>query len=352
MKLNDRQKLIIDYAKSHDSFQTKAVFDDVKKKFSVERLTVVRDLAYLVESDVLVTEGEGRTVKYQVSAFYLLTEKIAVDEYFATAFQKRKIKHIFNTEIFTLLDNHVLSGEEVERLDAINQKYATTQKVLQDESPAILRREWERLVIEFSWKSSQIEGNTYTLLETEALLNDAQFAQGKDKTEAQMIINHKSALDFTWENKEYFEVVEIEKIKKIHELLVTGLDIKFNYRQNPVGISGTLYRPLHNSEEIEDAMKKLVQVIRQIEDPFNKALIAVLMISYIQPFEDGNKRTARIVANAILHAHGKAMLSYRDVDTVEYKKAILLFYEQNNISAFKKIFIEQFEFSVENYFLK
>ena len=90
--------------------------------------------------------------------------------------------------------------------------------------------------------------------------------------------------------------------------------------------------------------------INKINNPIVKAFTALVMLAYIQPFEDGNKRTARVVANAILHAHDKSMLSYRDVDVVEYKKAALLFYEQNNLSYFKKIFKEQFEFAVENYF--
>ena len=92
-------------------------------------------------------------------------------------------------------------------------------------------------------------------------------------------------------------------------------------------------------------------IINKFNDPFAKALAAVAMISYIQPFEDGNKRTGRILGNAILLAHDVCPLSYRSVDELEYKKAILLFYEQNNLSYFKKLFMEQYEFAVNTYFL-
>ena len=86
------------------------------------------------------------------------------------------------------------------------------------------------------------------------------------------------------------------------------------------------------------------------ENIFEKALLVLLLLSYIQPFYDGNKRTARIVSNAILIANGYCPISFRTVDSIDYKMAMLLFYEQNSISVFKRIFIEQFEFAVATYF--
>ena len=86
------------------------------------------------------------------------------------------------------------------------------------------------------------------------------------------------------------------------------------------------------------------------DDPYEKALLALLLISYIQPFEDGNKRTSRLVSNALLLAYGHCPLTFRSVDANDYRAALLLFYEQNNISAFKRIFIEQAEFAVHEYF--
>ena len=91
-------------------------------------------------------------------------------------------------------------------------------------------------------------------------------------------------------------------------------------------------------------------IIQKKENPFEKAFIAVALISYIQTFEDGNKRTGRMISNALLMAHNAYPLSYRSIDSLDYKKAMLLFYEQNNLSLFKEIFIEQVRFSAENYF--
>ena len=97
-------------------------------------------------------------------------------------------------------------------------------------------------------------------------------------------------------------------------------------------------------------MEEMCDVINSKENGFEKALIAVALISYIQPFEDGNKRTGRMISNALLIQEGICPLSYRSVDSLDYKKAMLLFYEQNNLAAFKKIFFEQIDFSVKNYF--
>jgi Fic family protein len=235
-------------------------------------------------------------------------------------------------------------------LEKANEKYIETRNKLAKESPAIFRKEWERLIIELSWKSSEIEGNTYTLLETEALIKEMRFAKGHDRAEAQMILNHKKALDFILANANYFSNIDLGKIKKTHELLTEKADIKKDFRDHPVGITGTIYRPIPKKEGIEITMKKLAETLSATKSPFVKAFIVLIMVAYIQPFEDGNKRTSRIIANAILYANDKSMLSYRNVDTIEYKKAMLLFYEKNNISYIKEIFISQFEFAVENYF--
>jgi Fic family protein len=349
-KLSERQLAIVDFAKKEKTFQTKDVFLVVGKKFDVKRLTIVRDLSYLEKNSILEKHGEGRSVLYKISPQYLALEKINVNKYFSLPFSERKASPIFNDEIFSILNDRLFSEEEIEKLEKANEKYTKTNQELAKDSPTILRREWERLIIELSWKSSEIEGNTYTLLETEALLREMRFAKGKDKAEAQMILNHKKALDFILANKNYFKDITLNKIIKTHELLTEKIDIKKDFRDHPVGITGTIYRPLPRKKDIENAMSKLVEALSKVTNPFVRAFIVLVMIAYIQPFEDGNKRTSRIIANAVLYSHDKAMLSYRDIDSVEYKKAMILFYEQNNISYIKEIFIAQFEFAVENYF--
>ena len=208
----------------------------------------------------------------------------------------------------------------------------------------------ERLAIDLSWKSSQIEGNTYTLLETERLLNEKETAEGKPKDDAIMLLNHKEALNFIIAHPDYIIPLSIRAIEDIHSLLIKDLGVDRNIRQRRVGISGTNYIPLDNEHQIREVLIDMCALINIKENVFEKSFLAVILLSYIQAFADGNKRTARIVSNAILIAHGYCPLSFRTVNSIEYKKAMLIFYEQNNVSAFKKIFIDQYEFAVNTYF--
>ena len=163
-------------------------------------------------------------------------------------------------------------------------------------------------------------------------------------------LNHKDALDFILDNPDYLSELTVTKIETIHSILVKELAVDRNIRIRRVGITGTNYRPLDNEFQIREALEQMCQVVNRKENVFEKALLILLLISYIQPFDDGNKRTARIVSNALLIANNYCPLSFRTVDSIDYKKAMLLFYEQNNLSAFKQIFIEQFAFAVKTYF--
>jgi Fic family protein len=154
-----------------------------------------------------------------------------------------------------------------------------------------------------------------------------------------MLLNHKEALDFIIENTDYLNPLSVSKIEDIHSILTKELLVERNLRKRRVGISGTNYRPLDNEFQISEALRNSCNVINSKKSVFEKALLALVLISYIQPFMDGNKRTARIVSNAILMNEKHCPLSFRTVDSIDYKKAMLLFYEQNNISKFKEIFI-------------
>ena len=101
---------------------------------------------------------------------------------------------------------------------------------------------------------------------------------------------------------------------------------------------------------MQEAIKDACNTVNKIKNPFEKTIVAISLLAYIQPFEDGNKRTSRMVGNALLLAYNKLPLSYRATDEEEYKKAILLFDEQNNLSYFKELFMKQYEFVARNYF--
>lgn len=120
-------------------------------------------------------------------------------------------------------------------------------------------------------------------------------------------------------------------------------------RRSPVGVTGSRYQPLDNIHQITDAIQALTKAVARMKKPYAKALLALAGISYIQSFDDGNKRTSRLMASALLLAHGCAPLSYRSVNEDAYREAMLVFYELNSLAPFKKIFIEQYDFAARNY---
>ncbi|MCA9186155.1 MAG: Fic family protein [Planctomycetales bacterium] len=293
-------------------------------------------------------QGSGRATTYVPSRVYALFAPLSVDEYFAADPDKRAAFGGFCHDVMDLLcDVPLFTVEESRWLNALKREY---QQNLASLSPAIYHKELERLTIELSWKSSQIEGNTYSLLETARLFVEQQAAPGKPLGDTAMLLNHKTCLDFILQHKGIGKTLNLATIERIHSLLTNDLGIGRNLRSRMVGITGTPYKPLDNPHQIREAIERMCDIVNRRQCGFEKALLAVVLISYIQPFEDGNKRTGRMVSNAMLIADGACPLSYRSVDSLDYKKAMLLFYEQNNLSAFKQIFMQQIEFAVKTYF--
>ena len=274
--------------------------------------------------------------------------ELNLDTYFDKDIDERRVQDSFNFDLI----NDILPIVNLftrEELDILNNAQDLFHQHLSEMSELEYRKEMERLGIDLSWKSSQIEGNTYSLLETERLLKEKQTASGKTKDEAVMLLNHKDALDFILDVPDYLKTLTVRRIEDIHALLTKELGVERNIRHRRVGITGTNYTPLDNEFQIREALEDSVRLINSKSNIFEKALLALVLLSFIQAFTDGNKRTARIVSNGILIANGYCPISFRTVDSIDYKKAMLMFYEQNNIAAFKHIFIDQFLFAVKTY---
>ncbi|MBT7701640.1 MAG: Fic family protein [Verrucomicrobia bacterium] len=346
---NRRQELILGYVKAQEKVSRKEVETYISRAFPEKnsRITILRDLELLIADGLVARTGKARGTTYHPSSRSVLLDTLDVNAYFDQDQDQRILRsESFNFDIWPHLTGLLTEAEKVE-LDALNQQYREGRASM---TPTVLQKELERLTIEFSWKSSKIEGNTYALLDTEQLIKNHAEATGKTRAEAVMILNHKDALDFVFKSADFFKKLSPAKIEDVHRLLVRDLGVTHGIRKNLVRITGTNYRPPDNVFQIQDAMNALCALVNQTAHPIEKALIAVLMISYIQPFEDGNKRASRILGNALLLAYNCCPLSYRSVDEVEYKKGILLFYEQNNLSYFKTIFIDQFHQAITKYF--
>jgi len=350
IKLNQKEKRIINIFLQNKEMQSSDVHGKmIELGEEISLVTIKRILPKMVEKRMLVVKGGGRSTVYRLSANGRIFAEVNAQEYLSVEPDKRYGLHGYNFDLFSSFPPEVLLKEEIEKLDKATREYKEKTK---DISPVIAKKELERLVIELSWKSSKIEGNTYTLLDTEKLILENKPAEGKTKQETQMILNHKDAFNFVYNNKTFFKTLTRENLEEIHKMLVKGLGIPLGLRKSPIGVSGSIYRPLDNIYQISEAIEALVKTINQMKTAYAKSIVALLGISYIQPFDDGNKRTSRIMADALLMANNFAPLSYRSVNEEEYKEAMLTFYELNSIMPFKKIFIEQYDFSARNYAIK
>ena len=311
--------------------------------------TMKRLLSAAVKEGNIETVGRGPATKYKLTPQAHVTMPLDLATYFDKDIDEREVQESFNFDLI----RDVLPKVEIftkEELEVLNDAQIEYEKNTEGMTELEYRKEMERLGVDLSWKSSQIEGNTFSLLETERLLKDKQTASGKTKEEAIMLLNHKDALDFVLDIPDYLKELSVHRIEDIHSILTKELEVERNIRHRRVGITGTNYRPLDNEFQIREALEDTCTLVNGKDNVFEKAFLTLVLLSYIQAFVDGNKRTARITSNAVLIANGYCPISFRTVDSIDYKKAMLMFYEQNNIAAFKKIFIEQFLFAVKTYF--
>jgi len=214
------------------------------------------------------------------------------------------------------------------------------------------RRILEKLLVDLSWASSRMEGNTYDILETERLIRFGQEAEGKDRKEAVMILNHKEAIQYIVDNLADVTISRRD-IFSIHALLAGGLladpAMAGRLRRMPVGIAHSSYKPLDDMFEIEDEFGFLIQKAAAITDPFEQSFFVLVHIPYLQAFEDINKRTSRIASNVPLLKSDLAPMSFVTMDDRDYIDALTGIYELNNISLLREIYIDAYLASAENY---
>ena len=347
VEVSKKEQRILNLFLKHDSLSSSQVHEELSRIGEDGSLvTIKRELSRMARSGLVTAIGKGRSRAYRISILGRIWSEIDVSTYCAAEPDTRYGLGHFNFDLLPNISSEIFTAHEHKRLEDATSKY---HHRIADLPPAIEKKELERLIIELSWKSSKIEGNTYTLLDTEKLILEHKEAPGHDKKEAIMILNHKDAFTFVHEHTHKFRTLTRANLEELHKILVKDLSVGLGFRQKLVGVIGSKYRPLDNIHQIREAVDALSAAVARIETPYAKALIALLGVSYIQPFEDGNKRTARLAANALLLAYGFAPLSYRSVEEKDYREAMLVFYELNSITPAKKIFVEQYEFAAENY---
>ncbi len=343
---NERQKIIftaIKYGQEYALSDILSFFEDIKKP---SLATLRRDVTELRERGYLNQSGELKGTRYRLSSFGMLNMPINPHEFCNIDVDIRGGNKSYNFSIFSEINDSIFTKETVSILEKSTNLFLKKSLGVSD---TIRQKELERFVIELSWKSSRIEGNTYTLLDTERLIKEGILAEGHSNNEAVMILNHKKAFQYVLENADLYKNISLRLIEDVHLILIEGLDVSFGLRHHQVGVIGSNYIPLSVPSQIKEALEGLCSSVNMIKNPYIKAFTALLGISYIQPFEDGNKRTARIITNAILLSNKCAPLSYRSVNEVNYRESMLVFYEKNSLSAMRDIFTSQYIFSCEQY---
>ncbi len=240
-----------------------------------------------------------------------------------------------------------LAAENREKLKALGQVEAVVQP-----AGTYARNILDRLLIDLSWNSSRLEGNTYSLLETKRLIELGETATGKEVSEAQMILNHKAAIEYIVESVEDDGITSHE-IRSVHALLSENLlgdpAASGRLRSIIVEIGGSTYVPLENPQLIRECFDIFIEKMNRIEDPFEQSLFSIVHLSYLQAFEDVNKRTARLVANIPLVKKNLRPLSFTDVDKDAYVYALLGIYERNDVSLIRDLYMWAYTRSSQRY---
>ena len=334
------------------------------------RRTLQRRLALLVEQQRLMVEGRGRGSRYRITSqnvqpptgrLGLVGYAPQVEAYVPVSTDSESIKQAVRAPIHTrtpvgynreFLDGYrpnetyYLPPETRQRLPALGRSPDS-------ERPAgtYARQVFDRLLIDLSWNSSRLEGNTYSLLETERLLELGESAEGKDAREAQMILNHKAAIELLVEQADEVGFNRYTLLN-LHALLSDNLlDARASGRLRTiaVGIDGTVYQPLEVPQLIEECFQQILDTAAAIRDPFEQAFFAMVQLPYLQPFEDVNKRVSRLAANLPFIRHNLCPLSFVDVPERAYVDGILGVYELNRVELLRDVFVWAYERSCARY---
>jgi Fic family protein len=244
-----------------------------------------------------------------------------------------------------------LSPEQRERLWEQGRTALAGQ---QPELPAgtYARQIFDRLLVDLSWASSRLEGNTYTQLDTQNLIEFGHVAQGKDTLETQMVLNHKAAIEMLIDNAgeigfNRFTILNLHAI--LSDNLIADPLASGRLRRREVRISGTSYTPLAVPQQLESSFDAVLAKAAQITDPFEQAFFAMVHLPYLQAFEDVNKRVSRLAANIPLLQHNLCPLSFVDVPVQAYIEGLLGVYELQRTELLASVFVWAYERSCQRY---
>ncbi|SJZ43704.1 Fic family protein [Chitinophaga eiseniae] len=366
----DREMEVI--RKALEKFKDGVSIEGIKKEtgLDLERRTLLRRLDKLVEQGIVTTSGRTRAMLYRLAELpaHSTEEKdnkaangaeadiIPLSdegrEILAAVSRSTAVRHPvgYNTDFLRGYRPNVdsyLSPEDKRKLAELG-KTAKLNQPAGTYAKEIL----QRLLIDLSWNSSRLEGNTYSLLDTQQLISQGKAADNKSAMEAQMILNHKDAIEFIVQSAEEIGFNRYT-ITNLHALLSNNLladpGASGRLRSFGVGIGNSVYTPLGIPQQIEEMFEIMLEKAREIADPFEQAFFIMVQLPYLQSFDDVNKRVSRLAANIPLNRLNLAPLAFVDVPEDMYVKGMLGVYELNRIELFKDVFIWAYERSALRY---
>lgn len=321
----------------------------------LNRRTLQRRLADLVSEGRLIRIGNLRSSRYKlpshikVEATIELSPKGKELQSFVTQPIEVRKKVGYNRKFLELYQPNKTRYLTDDILDRLYQLGRTDGERA---AGTYARQIYNRLLIDLSWNSSRLEGNTYSLLETERLLKSSQVVEGKDLFEAQMILNHKEAIEFLVDSANDIGVNRFT-ILNLHGLLsndlLGNLESCGRLRTIAVGIGRSVYCPLEIPQLIEEVFYQILDKASAIINPFEQAFFLMVHLPYLQPFEDVNKRVSRLAANIPLIKHNLCPLSFVDMPQDLYVNGLLAIYELNQIELFRDVFVWAYERSCLRY---
>lgn len=345
---------------SKEPLPIKEIFKEVVKEFpNLNQRTLQRRLNKMLQKGLIQALGKGRASRYN----WLKTSKEPTKSPSVKTFEH--VENISEYLSLPLIKRHPVSYQR-KFLDAYQpnstpylsnelcEELMLSGLQLQGEHAGgtFAKTIFSRLLIDLSWNSSRLEGNTYSLLETQKLLEEGQASKLKSTFEAQMILNHKEAISFLLEN---IETISMNKhtICNIHALLSDGLLSDPNscgaIRKKPLGISSSVYTPIGIRQVIDETLTEILSKAAKIQNPFEQSFFLLVHLPYLQPFEDVNKRVSRIAANIPLMKWNVSPLSFIDVPQEDYINGLIAVYELNKADLLKEIFIWAYYRSCRQY---
>jgi len=330
--------------------------------FSMQPKKLQRRLKLLAEQGRIVIRGTAKGTRYFPVTPLADKGKTTAEAYVPISSEAEAIKQAIRKPIQerkpvgynrAFLDEY-RPNETFYLTPEIRQQFAEKGRSPDSNRPAgtYARKIFNRLLIDLSWNSSRLEGNTYSLLETERLLELGESAEGKGATETQMILNHKAAIELLTDEAEEIGFNPYT-ILNLHALLSENLladpQACGRLRTIAVGVGGTVYHPLEVPQLIEECFQQLLETASAISDPFEQAFFVLVHLSYLQPFEDVNKRVSRLAANIPLIRGNLCPLSFVDVPERAYIDGILGVYELGRIELLRDVFVWAYERSCARY---